>query len=261
MLHPLFASALLLALAHGLACTAHAQPTEGALPPWSTEPAAADHTKDVPSDEALLRQHLAGGDSAPAGNVTAAQRARATAATVGTAGASVAPQAAGEASGNSVANAVKDFVKPLYLELSNSNVVKGVREVDATVSGRGQADGALVRPGYSQSGDSATGSAQGAPGNRKSDGTAAALLWQQFLDDALPWVVGVGALGAFSYGGYIWLKLINQKNLKIGDKRRASRRTESAGRHFGKDSDTHSRKDPGKHSERRSKRPSASRNQ
>ena len=261
MLHPLFASALLLALALGLACTAHAQPTEGALPPWSTEPAAADHTKDVPSDEALLRQHLAGGDAAPAGNVTAAQRARATAAAVGASGAAVAPQGAAEASGNSVANAVKDLVKPLHQQLSSSDVVKAVREVDATVSGRGQADGALARPGYGQSGDSATGSAQGAPGNRKSDGTAAALLWQQFLDDALPWVVGVGALGAFSYGGYIWLKLIKQKNLKIGDKRRAARRTESAGRHPGKESGKHSSKEPRKHSERRSERASASRNQ
>lgn len=261
MLHSFLASALLLVLALGTACPAQAQPTEGALPPWSTEPAAADHTKDVPSDEALLRQHLAGGDAAPAGNVTAAQRARATAAAVGASGAAVAPQGAAEASGNSVVNAVKDLVKPLHQQLSNSDVVKAVREIDATVSGRGQADGAEARPGYGQSGDSATGSAQGAPGNRKSDATAAAVLLQQFLDDALPWVVGVGALGTFSYGGYIWLKLINQKNLKIGDKRRAARRTESAGRHFGKDSDNYSRKDPGKPSERRSKRPSASRNQ
>ena len=252
------APALALAFALGATSPALAQPTEGALPPWATEPAAADHTKDIPSDEALLRQHLAGGDSAPAGNVTAAQRARATAAAVGASGAAVAPQGAAEASGNSIANAVKDLVKPLHQQLSNSDVVKAVREIDGTVSGRGQADAAAARPGYGQSGGGATGAS---PVNRKPDGTAAALLWQQFLEDALPWVVGVGALGVFSYGGYIWLELIKQKNLKIGEKRRAARRTESAGRHFDKESGHHSRKEPSKHSERRSERPSASRNQ
>ena len=59
----LIAPALTLALALGAASPIQAQDANagaGAPPPWATESARPDHTKDIPTDEALLRQHLAG---------------------------------------------------------------------------------------------------------------------------------------------------------------------------------------------------------
>ena len=221
----LIAPALTLALALGAASSIQAQDANagaGAPPPWAIEPAKADHTKDIPTDEALLRQHLAGGDAAPSGTVNPAQKMRPPSAAASGPGAS---QGARDESGNNVAAAVKDFVKPLHQEISNSGVVQVVREIDATVSGRGQADGAEGRPSYSQAGSEASGNNSGSNrGNRKSDPNAAALMWQQFIDEVVPWAIGAAALAGVGYGIYFWLKMIKLKRLKQGDKRRAARR-------------------------------------
>ncbi len=213
-----------LALTLGAAISVQAQEANGAAgapPPWATEPAKPDHARDLPSDEALLRQHLAGGDSAPSGAANSAQKTRPNPAATGASGAT---QGARD-QGSDVARAVKDFVKPLNQEINNSSVVQAVREIDATVSGRNQAEGS---PGYGQRGtDASSNNPAGNQGNRKSDPSAAALMWEQFLDELLPWAAGGLAVGLLGYGGYFWLKLIKLKNLQQGDKRRAARR----GRH------------------------------
>ena len=221
----LIAPALTLALALGAASPIQAQDANagaGAPPPWATESARPDHTKDIPTDEALLRQHLAGGDAAPSGTVNPAQKMRPPSAVASGQGAS---QSGRDENGNSVAAAVKDFVKPLHQEISNSSVVQVVREIDATVGGRGQADGAEGRPGYIQAGADATSTAQG---NRKSDPNAAALMWQQFIDEVVPWAIGAAALAGVGYGIFFWLKMIKLKRLKQGDKRRGARRDRRA---------------------------------
>jgi hypothetical protein len=220
-----------LALTLGAAASIQAQDASGAAsapPPWATEPAKPDHAKDILSDEALLRQHLAGGDSGASAAINSAQKTRPGPAATGAPGA---PQGTRD-QGSEVAKAVKDFVKPLNQEINNSSVVQAVREIDATVSGRAQAEGAEGSPSYGQRGNDATGNNQGSnKGNRKSDSTAAALMWEQFLDDVLPWAVGGLAAGLLGYGGYFWLKMIKRKNLKQGDKRRAIRRNRHSERH------------------------------
>jgi hypothetical protein len=222
-----------LALTLGAVCAAQAQATHGAPPPLATEPAPADHTKDIPSDEALLRQHLTGGDSAPSGAVNLSQKARQTPAVAGAPGAL---QGTRE-EGSDTAKAVKDFVKPLYQEVSNSEVVRAVREIDATVSGRSEADRANGAPRYDQPGSDAPGSTQA---GRKSDPNAAALLWEQLIDEVLPWATGGLVVGLLGYGGYFWFKLIQHKNLKLGDKRRAVRRGRRLERNSERTSERHS---------------------
>jgi hypothetical protein len=224
ILHPLVARALTLALTVGAVASLHAQPAAdnaGAPPPWAaTESNTPDHAKGLPSDAALLREHLAGGsDASPQVNPNPAQKVRPGLAASAAQGSSAVANGDG---GNVVANAVKDFIKPLNQEINNSEVVKAVREMDATVSGRSRADGDDGGPRYGQSGGDATG---GNRSNRKADASAAALMWQQFVDDALPWAIGAAVVGVAGYGGYFWLKIIKLKRLKQGDKRRSERRS------------------------------------
>ena len=222
----MLASALALTL--GPASSIQAQegnPAAAAPPPWGTESAKPDPTQDIPSDEALLRQHLAGGDTAPPGTAVSAQKIRPTAA--GAVGPGAAPGVRDDA-GNSIAAAVKDFVKPLNQEINNSGLVQAVRDVDAVVGGRARADGSPGAPVYGQLNPGAAGNnPAGTNARRNSDPNAAALMWEKFLDEVLPWAAGGLVAGVIGYGGYVWLKMIKLKRLKQGDKRRAARR----GRH------------------------------
>lgn len=213
-----FAPAIALALTLCVVCPTHAQLTVGAPPPWAAEPAPADHAKDIPTDETLLRQHLAGGDSGGSGAVNPPARARPVAG-----GASMPSAAQGQRgdADSSVAAAVKDFVRPLNEGINNASVVQAVREIDATLSSRVRAEGAEGSPDYGQRGTDAAGTARG---GRKTDPDAVALMWQQLVDEILPWAIGGALVFMLGYGGYFWLKLIKHKNLKQGDKRRAVRR-------------------------------------
>ena len=231
-LQPLVAQALAFALTLGVVCVANGQAIQGgagAPPPWATEPAPADHTKDIPTNEALLRQHLAGGDSGPSGSSgrpnSEAQRVRPG---TGTGTGSGQPQGQRQSERdegtNSVANAVKEFVRPLHQEVNNSQVVKALREMDATVSGKAQSEraGDAVSYGVSSGlrGNDAPGNAHA---SRRSDPNAAALMWDQLVDEVMPWAMGGVALVAVGYGAYFWLKLIKIKRLKRGGRRRAER--------------------------------------
>ena len=231
-LQPLVAQALAFALTLGVVCVAQGQAIQGgagAPPPWATEPAPADHTKDIPTNEALLRQHLAGGDSGSSGSSgrpnSEAQRVRpGTGAATGSGQPQGQRQSERDEGTNSVANAVKEFVRPLHQEVNNSQVVKALREMDATVSGKAQperADGA-VSYGVSSGlrGNDAPGNAHA---SRRSDPNAAALMWDQLVDEVMPWALGGVALVAVGYGAYFWLKLIKIKRLKRGGRRRAER--------------------------------------
>ena len=231
-LKPLVAQALALALTLGAVCVAQGQAIQGgagAPPPWATEPAPADHTKDIPTNEALLRQHLAGGDSGSPGSSgrpnSEAQRVRPG---TGTGTGSGQPQGQRQSERdegtNSVANAVKEFVRPLHQEVNNSQVVKALREMDATVSGKVQSERAGDAVSYGVStglrGNDGPGNA---PAGRRSDPNAAALMWDQLVDEVMPWAMGGVALVAVGYGAYFWLKLIKIKRLKRGGRRRAER--------------------------------------
>jgi hypothetical protein len=197
-----------------------AQPANGASPYSSSDAATPEHAKGLPSDEAVLRQHLASDDSAPAGNANVTGKAR-PASGAGAPG-SVQGAGAGAASAESgVAAAVKDFVKPLHQEVSNSSVVQAVRQLDAAVSGKAQAD-AENGPANTAMRNAAT---AGSAGSQKADPNAAALMWAQFVDEVLPWAVGGAILGLLGYGGHLWLKMLKLKNLRLGEKRRAVRKT------------------------------------
>ena len=253
---PLTASSLVLALSLGLAGAAQAQANQGgagAPPPWATEPAPSDHTKDIPSDEALLRQHLAGGDSGSSGSSdkpnAAAQKARPSAGATTAPGQGTGVRADG---GESVIDAVKDFVKPLHQEVNSSEIVKAVREIDATVSGRSRANPADTAPMYGPRGNDAPGSSQT---GRKSDPNAAALLWQQFVDEVLPWAIGAAALVVMGYASYVWLKLMKVKRLKQGEKRRAER----SGRHPEREFERQSERQSERHTDKSSQPGSGSR--
>ena len=209
------------ALAFGTLSSLQAQTaTGGVTAPGGTDtppsPAASgtDAAKELPSDAALLREHLAQGERAPPGP--------------GSASLSLQKARAGNESREegSVANAVKDFVKPLHQEISNSSVVQVVREIDAAVSGTSQADRAQEQPGYAPHGTQAPGTAPGtAPGSRGVDPQAVALMWQEFLEEVVPWALAGAVVAMLGYGGFFWLKVIKFKNAKQGNKRREARKS------------------------------------
>ena len=224
----IFQALIAFALAFGALVSLQAQTSSaGAAAPGDAgtpqPPAIAtgsDAAKDLPSEAALLREHLAEGERAPPGQGNASlplQKAR-----TGNESNSVARPAQGAREEGGVANAVKDFVKPLHQEISNSSVVQVVREIDAAVSGTSQADRAQEQPGYAQRGNPAPGAA---PGSRGVDQQAVALMWQEFLEEVVPWALGGAVVAMLAYGGYFWLKVIKFKNAKQGNKRREARKS------------------------------------
>ena len=177
---------------------------------------------DLPGDAALLREHLAQGDQTPPGQANMSQplqKARpglpgASAPNTGQDAGQGARQDAREEGG--VANAVKDFVRPLHQEISNSSVVQVVREIDAAVSGTSRAERAQAPPG--------TGAPDTEPGTRALDPRAAALMWQELLEEIVPWAVGGGIIALLGYGGYFWLKVVKfRKKLKHDGKHHEGR--------------------------------------
>ena len=190
----------------------------GAAPAFATESETPEHAKGLPSDAKLLRDHLAEGESAPTGGRIAATRAP---------GAPAAPgpgnTARGHDDGLGVASALKDFIKPIQQEISNSGVVQAVREFDSTLSGRS----------FTQAGDTPTGYGPGTAsnrGSRKLDGLAASLMWEQFLDEVLPWLATGGFLLLLGYGTFQWLKFLQIKKLRVGHRRRAQRKRRRSSR-------------------------------
>lgn len=209
-----------LALLFCAVVSVHAQPANGAPPNSSSDSSTPEHVKGLPSDEALLRQHLASDDSAPAPNANTAGKAR-PGPGGGAPGSVQGVRGAQQEETSGVAAAVKDFVKPLHQEVTNSSVVQAVRQLDAVVSGKGQPD---VENGPANSALRNADSA-GRAGSRKPDSNAAALMWTQFVDDVLPWAAGGAVVGLLGCGVYFWLKMLKLKNLRLGDKRRAVRKT------------------------------------
>lgn len=190
----------------------------GAAPVYATESEAPEHVKGLPSDAKLLRDHLAEGESAPAGGRIAATRAP---------GAPAAPgpgnTARGHDDGLGVASTLKDFIRPIQQEISNSGVVQAVREFDANISGRSFTQASDTPVGY---GPTTTGRSP----PRKPDGMAAALMWEQFLDEVLPWLAGGAFLLLLGYGVYLWLKILHMKRLRVGQRRRQQRRSRRSSR-------------------------------
>ena len=190
----------------------------GAAPAFATESETPDHAKGLPSDAKLLRDHLAEGESAPAGGRIAATRAP---------GAPAAPgpgnTARGHDDGQGVASALKDFIKPIQQEISNSGMVQAVREFDATLSGRSFTTAGDTPVGY---GPTTTGKSPA----RKPDGLAAALMWEQFLDEVLPWLAGGAFLLLLGYGAFLWLKILQMKRQRVGQRRRQQRRSRRSSR-------------------------------
>ena len=226
----IFQALIAFALAFGLA-PLQAQPAAGAAAaPGSADTATGtDAAKDLPSNAALLREHLAQGEQAPPGQggpSQPSQKARLSAQANNASGNNVPHPAQGAREEGGVANAVKDFVRPLHQEISNSSVVQVVREIDAAVSATSQADTAQQRPGYAPRGtyspDAAPGTAQG---SREVDPHTVSLMWQELLEDVVPWALAGAVVALLGYGGYFWLKVIKFKNSKLGNKRRDARKS------------------------------------
>ncbi len=191
----------------------------GQAPVYPAESETPEHVKGLPSDAKLLRDHLAEGESAPAGGRIAGGKAPSAPAVPG--GPGNVPR--GKDDGLGVASAVKDFVKPIQQEISNSGVVQAVREFDTTISGRSFTKAGDTPVGY---GPATTGRAPA----RKPDAMAANLMWEQFLDEVLPWLAGGAFLLLLGYGAFLWLKILRMKKLRVGQRRRAHRRSRRSSR-------------------------------
>lgn len=231
----IFQALIAFALAFGTLAPLQAQPASGAATaPGSADTATGtDVAKDLPSDAALLREHLAQGEQAPPGQGSASQslqKARPSVQANSPEGNGLPRPTQGAREEGDVANAVRDFVRPLHQEISNSSVVQVVREIDAAVGATNQADRAQVPPGYAPRGTYSPGAAPGtAPGTaqrgREVDPHAVSLMWQELLEEVVPWALAGAVVAVLAYGGFFWLKVIKFKNSKQGDKRRDARKS------------------------------------
>ena len=221
----IFQALIAFALAFGILAPLQAQPASGAATaPGSADTATGiDAAKDLPSDAALLREHLAQGEQAPPGQGGRSQSLQRAGPTTpaNNADGNSGPRAAQDVrEQGGIANAVKDWVRPLHQEISNSSVVQVVREIDAAVGATSQADTAQQRPGYAPRGTAAPGTAQG---NRELDPHAVSLMWQEFLEEVVPWALAGAVVALLAYGGYFWMKVIKFRRSKRGNQRREAR--------------------------------------
>ena len=189
--------------------------------------------KDLPSDARLLRDHLAEGGpsgtpsegrgtSQTATNATKAPNAPNAAAAGGPAAAASASRT-GAADELGIADAIKGVVKPLHQEVANSAVVQAVREIDATITGKRDGDGANGPAGAD------AGAGQGAK-SRPNDALAAKLIFEQFIDEVLPWLLGFASLIALGYGAAFWFKYtMVKKAQKLKQMRHVSKSSVSKG--------------------------------
>ncbi len=201
-----------------LSCaTAQAQspaPLQGQVLPGAHDRGGSDDNpsgvaKDLPSDAKLLRDHLAeggpsGSPSEGRGQSQAAAKAPSATAS-GPAGAASAGSRATDDLG--IGDAIKGVVKPLHQEVANSALVKAVREIDASITGKGDADGANG-PGGAGSLDG-----QGVK-SRPTDALAAKLILEQFLDEILPWLAGLAVLLGLGYAMAFWFKYVMAKKAR-----------------------------------------------
>ena len=189
-------------------------------PGYSTEAETPEHAKGLPSDAKLLRDHLVGDEPVAAGAALVGSRAPGVAGTPGGPG----NAARSKDDDLGVASAVKDFVKPIHLEISNSVVVQAVRDFDAGLSGRRftNAGDLPVRYGPATTGTGST---------RKPDAMAATQMWEQFLDDVLPWLAGGALLLLLGYGTFLWLKILKMKKRRVSQRRRHHHRSRRSSRH------------------------------
>ena len=209
---------LFVAVSVALCCAAvQAQsqaPLQGQVLPGAHDRGASDDNssgaaKDLPSDAKLLRDHLA--DGGPSGSPSEGRgqsqaNSKAPSATAsGPAGAASAGRGATEDLG--IGDAIKGVVKPLHQEVANSAVVQAVREIDASSTGKRDADGANGPGGAGSPG------AQGSI-SRPTDALAAKLIFEQFMDEVLPWLVGLAALAGLSYALAFWFKYAMAKKAR-----------------------------------------------
>ena len=227
----IFQALIAFALAFGILAPLQAQPASGAATaPGSADTATGiDAAKDLPSDAALLREHLAQGEQAPPGQGGRSQSLQRAGPTTpaNNADGNSGPRAAQDVrEQGGIANAVKDWVRPLHQEIRNSSVVQVVREIDAAVGATSQADTAQQRPGYAPRGTAAPGTAPGtAQGNRELDPHAVSLMWQELLEEVVPWALAGALVAMLAYAGYFWMKVIKFKSQKQGNKRRDARKS------------------------------------
>ncbi len=222
-------------LAGGTTQPAYAQGNQVTLPPpWAnpSDPAIGqggasepDLARELPSAEKLLRDHLAGGEPAPANQRGNANRPPPASVAGSGAVKGSAPQDSKDDLGSAVAAAVKDVVKPIHQEIANSAVVQAVRDLDATISGKAPSDPAATRVTYEAVGSPAANATRSPAG--KPSGDAAALMWEQFVADVLPWALAVAFLAMSAWGAFQWFKYQRQKKLQPGVRRRITRRSGS----------------------------------
>lgn len=209
---------LFVAVSIALCCAAaQAQspaPLQGQVLPGAHDRGASDDNssgaaKDLPTDAKLLRDHLAEGGPAGApseGRGQSQANSKAPSATADRpAGAASAGRGATDDLG--IGDAIKGVVKPLHQEVANSAVVQAVREIDASITGKGDADGANGPRGVGLP------DGQGVK-SRPTDALAAKLILEQFIDEVLPWLAGLAALLGLGYAMAFWFKYVMAKKAR-----------------------------------------------
>ena len=127
-------------------------------------------------------------------------------------------------SGLGIANAIKDAVKPIHEELSQSGIVQSIRKIEADMGGARPHDATDRKsPEYSTGRPDPAAPAK-SPEQTRREQHHAALMMDDLIKEIMPWMIGLLVLLAVGYLMKTWLTYLRKKAGRAGKLRRFGRR-------------------------------------
>ena len=126
--------------------------------------------------------------------------------------------------GMGIANAIKDAVKPMHEELSQSGIVQSIRKIEADMGGARPHDATDRKsPDYSTGRPNPAAPAK-SPEQTRREQYHAALMMDDLIQEIMPWMIGLLGLLAVGYLMNTWLTHLRKKAGRAGKLRRFGRR-------------------------------------
>ena len=127
-------------------------------------------------------------------------------------------------SGLGIANAIKDAVKPMHEELSQSGIVQSIRKIEADMGGARPHDATDRKSPEYSTGRPDPGAPAKSPEQTRREQHHSALMMDDLIKEIMPWLIGLLVLLAVGYLMKTWLTYLRKKAGRAGKLRRFGRR-------------------------------------
>ena len=126
--------------------------------------------------------------------------------------------------GMGIANAIKDAVKPIHEELSQSGILQSIRKIEADMGGARPHDATDRKSPEYSTGRPDPGAPAKSPQQTRREQHHDALMMDDLIKEIMPWMIGLLVLLAVGYLMKTWLTYLREKAGRAGKLRRFGRR-------------------------------------